>query len=419
MPGGGQTQNKVENKDPWAPAQPYLQQIMGQGANLYNQGAGSQTWGGPLTAPLSSQTRYGISNLTDTARALQPNAAAPANYGTGVIQSGGLNSGYDKPMGIYGDVAQAAGQPTASAQNLGGMASGADAGQNPYLLQMLQDNTDRIGNRVASQMSGMGRYGSFGHGDALARSITSANAPILSSAYENDRNRMLQASGQIDASNAQAANTQMGAAQGLTGIQNFGQQNAANWASMMPQLQQSAFMPSNQLLAAGNYMDQYDQRTIDAQRQLFEQQQNMPWTQLAKYSGALQGTAPWTANAGTTTGNIQQEKQLGFQDFAQMLAGGSNSAAAGGANAASAILGLLSDRNEKTDIKKLGTDEETGLGIYAYRYKGDPKTYPKIVGPMAQEVAEKFPGSTEKVGGKLYVRPEAFGILALVGKKAA
>ena len=35
-----------------------------------------------------------------------------------------------------------------------------------------------------------------------------------------------------------------------------------------------------------------------------------------------------------------------------------------------------SDREEKTDIKKLG--KQGGLDMYAYRYKGDPKTYPKV-----------------------------------------
>jgi hypothetical protein len=45
-----------------------------------------------------------------------------------------------------------------------------------------------------------------------------------------------------------------------------------------------------------------------------------------------------------------------------------------------------SDRRDKTDIKKLGIDPLTGLPMYAYRYKSDPKTYPKVVGPMAQDM---------------------------------
>lgn len=398
MSGGGQTQSKVENKDPWAPAQPYLQQIMGQGANLYNQGAGSQTWGGPLVADRSAQTNMGIGALTQQAGAMQGSAGQPLAYGQGVIQNNGLTKGYDQPMGIYGNVAQSAGQPTASATNLGGMASGADAGQNPYLLQMLQDNTNRIGNRIDSSMSGAGRFGSFGHGDALARSITAANAPILSSAYENDRNRMLSASGQIDASNNAAQGMQMGAASGLTGIQNFGQQNAAQWGSMIPQLQQAALAPGQQMMAAGGYLDQFNQRQIDAQRQLFEQQQAMPWTQLARYGGAMQGLSPMIGNAGTTTGSVTQENQTPWTQYAGL---------------GLAAAGMMSDRNEKTDIKRVGEHKPTGLPLYSYRYLDDPKSYPKVVGPMAQDIEKLMPGSTEKVGGKMYVKREALGILGL------
>lgn len=61
--------------------------------------------------------------------------------------------------------------------------------------------------------------------------------------------------------------------------------------------------------------------------------------------------------------------------------------------------GVFSDRNDKTDIEKLGKDEPTGLDVYAYRYKDDPKTYPKTVGPMAQDVERKAPGTTKKISG--------------------
>jgi hypothetical protein len=60
----------------------------------------------------------------------------------------------------------------------------------------------------------------------------------------------------------------------------------------------------------------------------------------------------------------------------------------------------LSDRSMKTDITKLGTDEGTGLPMYAYRYKGDKKSYPKVVGPMAQDVEKKYPHLVKKISGK-------------------
>lgn len=67
------------------------------------------------------------------------------------------------------------------------------------------------------------------------------------------------------------------------------------------------------------------------------------------------------------------------------------------------LLAGLSDRSMKTDIKKIGKDKETGLTMYSYRYKGDPKTYPKMVGPMADEIQKKYPEQVKNVAGKLAV----------------
>ena len=59
----------------------------------------------------------------------------------------------------------------------------------------------------------------------------------------------------------------------------------------------------------------------------------------------------------------------------------------------------------KTDIVKLGKDPKTGLEMHSFRYKGDPKSYLKVVWPMAQDVEKRFPGSTTPMGkeGKLAI----------------
>ena len=36
--------------------------------------------------------------------------------------------------------------------------------------------------------------------------------------------------------------------------------------------------------------------------------------------------------------------------------------------------------------------------MYAYRYKGDPKSYPKVVGPMAQDIEKHHPSAVKKIG---------------------
>jgi hypothetical protein len=50
--------------------------------------------------------------------------------------------------------------------------------------------------------------------------------------------------------------------------------------------------------------------------------------------------------------------------------------------------------------------------MYAYRYKGDPKSYPKVVGPMAQDVEKKHPGSVGKIGGHRVIRNPLAGRMA-------
>jgi hypothetical protein len=73
-----------------------------------------------------------------------------------------------------------------------------------------------------------------------------------------------------------------------------------------------------------------------------------------------------------------------------------------GGQAIGAVGGLLSDRKDKKDIEKLG--EKDGFGIYAYRYKSDKPGSVKTVGPMAQEVEKKLPGSTFGIGGHRVIK---------------
>jgi len=60
----------------------------------------------------------------------------------------------------------------------------------------------------------------------------------------------------------------------------------------------------------------------------------------------------------------------------------------------------MSEDDTKTDVEKVGLDPSSGLTLYAYRYKKDPKTYPKVVGPMASDIEEMNPTAIKTVGGK-------------------
>lgn len=73
----------------------------------------------------------------------------------------------------------------------------------------------------------------------------------------------------------------------------------------------------------------------------------------------------------------------------------------------SLLLGLSED-DTKTDKEKVGTVPGTDLEMWAYRYKNDPKTYPKVVGVMASDVEKKMPEAVKKVGGKRVIN---FGMI--------
>lgn len=140
-------------------------------------------------------------------------------------------------------------------------------------------------------------------------------------------------------------------------------------------------------LQAGALQQQQQQQIIDAAKLAWEQFQNRPIQGLAAITGSTQ-----IPSGGTTT-TSQNPGALGILGTGLQ---------AFGSLASMPMLGM-SDKTMKTDITPLGKDKGTGLKMYAYRYKGDPKTYPKVVGPMAQEVKKKYPDKVKKISGRLTV----------------
>jgi Chaperone of endosialidase len=139
-------------------------------------------------------------------------------------------------------------------------------------------------------------------------------------------------------------------------------------------------------LGIGNIYQQQQQREYDDLKGKWESKRNYPLEQLNIVMAAL-GMTPY-GHTETSTKTSEQQ------------AGGQGAGMIGGLMQMLPGLMSLSDRDTKTDIEKLGEDHETGLPLYAYRYKGDPKSYPKAVGPMAQDVEKKYPKLVRKVAGK-------------------
>lgn len=98
--------------------------------------------------------------------------------------------------------------------------------------------------------------------------------------------------------------------------------------------------------------------------------------------------------AGLVSNNYANE-MAGYNSMLGGLAGLGGSLAGAGAKAWAA-----SDRRLKTDVKRVGTHDETGLPIYTFRYKGQ---HIVNMGVMAQDVLEVMPDAVHNMGEFLAV----------------
>lgn len=221
----------------------------------------------------------------------------------------------------------------------------------------------------------------------MAAQLNQANYGQALSAAQSDVSQQ----NQVAAQNQQAGLTQEGLAnQASMGLGNLGiqqmQNNIANYGM---------------LAGAGGAEQQQQQNDINAQLAQFQQAWSYPQQQLGIMESALGMTPYDTATSGTSAGTTTTTQS---NPAAMMLGGlstlgGLFSAPAGGTSAASGLASIFSDRKMKTDIKKVDT-HHSGLPIYSYRYKGDPKHYPKVVGPMAEDVAKIAPHAVRSMGTK-------------------
>ena len=63
----------------------------------------------------------------------------------------------------------------------------------------------------------------------------------------------------------------------------------------------------------------------------------------------------------------------------------------------------MSDKTMKKDIKPTGQSPSQACRATPTASRAEPSDSPKIMGPMAQDVAKVAPGAVKKIGGKLAV----------------
>jgi len=366
-----------------------------------------QAYSGSTVAGLASPQQQAINLAQSGVNVGQPQLAA-AQQAT------------QQAMGQYGNIAdvQAAGYqaPTAvQAQNF--LTGDVAAYMNPFTQNVIDQSLRDLASasqygiqQIGQQARQAGAFGGSRQGvaEALQRSqdVETAgriSADLRSQAFQDAAARMAADQArqqQVDISNRDAQMRALSESAGFQQAANLANQQAAfnrlqgqeQAAAQLAQLGQMGFDLNQanvgQLLSTGAVEQAQRQAELDDAYARFLERRNYPIDMLNLRIGATSSVPV----AGTTT---QRGGGSGGSSFLSTL-GGIGSAAAGLAQLGS-MFGF-SDENMKTDIKKVGKDEETGLDLYAYRYKGDPKTYPKVVGPMAQDIEKKFPDQVVDVG---------------------
>ena len=215
-----QTQQTTGTSAPWAPAQPVLQNLLGN-LNSFNTG-------------LTSNQSGAIDQMVALAKAGNPYAPAIDSFATTALAGGGPDR-----TGLLSD-AYANYQ-----KNLQGTAAGdyLDPNRNPWFAQTTQTLGNDIQNRVNSMFAGSGRDLSGANQQLLSRSLAEGLAPAYGSIYSTERQNQLNAQNALYG----AGNT---TAQLLSGLDQTKLNNQATGINAANAATQAQLDPYNRLLAA-------------------------------------------------------------------------------------------------------------------------------------------------------------------------
>lgn len=268
---------------------------------------------------------------------------------------------------------------------------------NPYLSEVEQRASDALSrqlaqtqNQIASQAVQARAFGGSRQGiqegvaaAEASRAMGDLSARLRAEGFQQAA--ALQQADQARALQAALANQQAGLAGAGLGLQ-----GAETLGRLAGQAQTAGMADVGAISAVGAQRQAQQQRGLEEAYARFVEQRDFPLQQLNLRLAAV-GATPY--------GQTQTQTSTGGQTGSNLLAG-LGAAGTFASGMASILPFFLSDETMKTDIKKVGKDKDTGLTIYSYRYKGDPKSHPKIVGPMAQEIEEKYPEMVTQVAGK-------------------
>jgi hypothetical protein len=297
---------------------------------------------------------------------------------------------------------------------------------NPYTQNVINSTLPIMQQALGAQQSGIGGQAAMANAyggsrqaiqQGVAQSQGALNMAQMAGQLNQANYAQAQQGAQYDINNNLQSQQLNQAAQQNQLSQNL--QAASGMANLGQQAQLSQVRNFGEQETAGALEQQQAQNQINAQMAGFQNAFAYPGQQLGVLESALGMTPYGQASQGQSTSQTTSSPNWASVALGGLSSlGGLFSAPAGGTSAASGILGFLSDRGMKTDISKIGVHGPTGLPMYAYRYKGDPKSYPKTVGPMAEDVMKIAPHAVSSIpgsGGKKAVNLGALGLGATGG----
>lgn len=264
--------------NPWAPAQPALNQSLTGAMDAYNS-----TYNGPLVADID------------------PNVTAGQNAQLGIagqgMMSGAAQSGINGINGILYN--NGIGAPMQSALSyLTPYASGQYLNNNPYLDAIINKSLQDATDKVNAQFSSAGRYGSGAYAGTLGKELGNIATNARYQDYVNQQGNQLNAIGQMS---------------------NIGQQgigNMFNAGAALNNYQTPLYSDAQMQKGVGGERMDYAQAKIDAANQA-------PWTKVGNLAQIAQGIGSMggTSNSNSTSIGISPV-QNNNPSTGQMIAGG-------------------------------------------------------------------------------------------------
>lgn len=298
---GSSSFNTTTARDPYAPIVPYLNAGLNQSAALYQAssplassgGAFTGAGGSPFTAVPNDWVNAGLYNNANFANALGAadqtgtlagTTAATSPYFTALNRyNNPIDSQTQDLLGQFNNVYGSATNYDPLVGNLSGLAANTTGALTPTQQAILDQNAERLSNRLASQYSGAGRYGSFGAGIGLARGISETNNPLIAQFNQSNIQNALNANQMSGGLLGQQGSQRLNATGGAGNLYNTAQARAQQYGGMLPTFAQLGLLPGNILRETGGY------------------QLNYPWQLLQNSINTTAPMYPLFGNAGITT----------------------------------------------------------------------------------------------------------------------